>query len=74
MRTRPSGAARVVSARIRSAPSRPLYGMLANDAVRGSRAAIKRNRIKRRRANEAVHTKFGWSATWLIGGPHPSGV
>ena len=42
MRTRPSGTARVVSARIRSALSRRLYGMLANDAVRGSRAAIKR--------------------------------
>eukprot|EP00964_Phaeocystis_antarctica_P005866 scaffold3188_cov68-Phaeocystis_antarctica.AAC.6 len=45
MRTRPSGAARVVSAKTRSGPSRPSYGVLANDAVRGSRAAIKTNRM-----------------------------
>eukprot|EP00964_Phaeocystis_antarctica_P016160 scaffold8935_cov69-Phaeocystis_antarctica.AAC.9 len=45
MRTRPSGAARDASARTRSVPSGPSYGVLANDAVRGSRAAIKSNRM-----------------------------
>eukprot|EP00964_Phaeocystis_antarctica_P008694 scaffold4708_cov75-Phaeocystis_antarctica.AAC.1 len=54
MRTRPSGTARVVSARIRSVPSGPSYGVLANDAVRGSRAAIKRNRMTSGRLRRGV--------------------
>eukprot|EP00964_Phaeocystis_antarctica_P078097 scaffold48560_cov61-Phaeocystis_antarctica.AAC.1 len=55
MRTRPSGTARVVSARIRSAPSN---GVLANDAVRGSRAAIKMNRIETKPSVLELHKPY----------------